>query len=188
MTTKIIEGVAMRVHTKVFTKKDGSEGQAYSMLVNTGSEEEWFNFGFSKPAVTSGTQVRFNLVQKGQYWNADSGSIEVVKTAEAAAPAVMKKAVANVDARQRSIVIQTAYKVAPEIILGALEHQLITLPTKKADKFDAYLSLIEETALHLASVFIDPPADFKAPKVDAENVSETAASENEQTPDGYGIV
>lgn len=183
MSTRVVEGVVQRVTTKVFTKNDGSQGERYSMLVNTGQGEDWFNFGFKKPTVANGSQVRFTLTQRGQYWNGDSDSIEVIKTSQAATPAVMKKAVASADNRQRSIVVQTAYKVAPEIIKGALEHQLITLPAKKADKFDAYMSLIDETAMRLAQTFIDPPEDFSATGLEAEDVSDEYDEDME-----YGVV
>jgi len=186
MTTKIIEGVVVKDNTKTFTKKDGSTGQRFALLVNTGNGEEWFNFGFVKPTAPVGALVKFNMTQNGQYWNADSSSVEIVRANTQPPPAVsqaMTKAVASVDNRQRSIVIQTAYKVAPEIILGALEHGLVTLPAKKADKFDAYISMIDEVAFRLASTFIAPPEDFAAPSVVAKDVTEPQVIDDE-----YGIV
>lgn len=159
MNMKTIEGVVMRSHEKVVSTAKGPSS-VYSVLLNTGSAEEWFSFGFKKPAVTNNQQVKFTVKQNGNYWNGDPDSIETIKTGEAAAPATMKKAVASVDEKQRSIVFQSAYERAILMINGAITLDLISLPAKKAAKFDAYCELVHERALILAEMFISPPSNF----------------------------
>ena len=182
MTTRVIEGVVMHVSEKARTGPNGPY-KTYSVKMNTGEGEQWFSFGFKKPAIALNQQIKFVVTQNGDFWNADPDTVETIKTAEAAAPAVMAKAVANVDNRQRSIVFQSAYERAILLINGALVHGAVKLPAKAADKFDVYLSLIDETALELAEKFIDPPADFKAVSGDtAQDVTEPAAG------GGYAVV
>ena len=181
MTMRTIEGVVMHVSEKARTGPNGPY-KMYSVKMNTGEGDHWFSFGFKKPNLSEGQQVKFVVTQNGEYWNADPNTIETVKTAEAAAPAVMAKAVANVDNRQRSIVLQSAYERAILLINGALVNGAVTLPAKKADKFDVYKSLINDTALELAEFFIDPPADFAGAPEKVKDVSAPTAG------DGYAVV
>jgi hypothetical protein len=182
-----IEGVLMRWYEKTV---NGARGPsiAYNGLVNTGQGEEWFSFGFKKPAITEGQQVKFVVVQKGNFWNVDVDTVEVIKTEAAAAPAVMAKAVANVNNTQRSIVLQSAYERSILLINGALTHGAIKLPTKVADKFDTYCTLVEETAFHLAELFINPPSDFTATGSDAPAMDVSEGEPPVATAEGYNVV
>lgn len=173
MTERTIEGVVMRSHEKTITTVKGPT-QVYSLLMNTSNGEEWYSFGFSKPTAVINQHVKFTVTQNGQYWNADNKTLEVLPDVEIAAPQVVAKAVAQVDNRQRSIVYQSAYERAIMIIDGAITHGAISLPTKKADKFDAYRELIHNTALELAAIFIAPPADFIEAEVQAVDVTQVA--------------
>jgi hypothetical protein len=181
-----IEGVVERTNERSVNTARG-QATAYSALLQTGDGEEWFSFGFKRPTIEAGQQVTFVAKSRtfkmrdggtGTSWDADPNTLEVVKSTppkaagRKASGGNMKSAVAAADSRQRSIVLQTAYKIAPLIVCGALEQSLVTLPTKKADKFDAYLEMIDETAMRLAAAFIDPPAVFAVEDEDeAEDVS-----------------
>jgi len=175
-----VEGVALRLNEKQVNTKNGIM-TTYSVLMQEGNDENWYGFAFKKPPIVPNQQVKFIanprswVNQEGMeqtFWDGDGNSITTIKTADAAAPAVMKKAVKNVDNRQRSIVLQTAFKIAPSMVGYAIDNNFVTMPTKKADKFDAYKELVVDTALELAARFIDPPLDFtKEEQEVAVNVS-----------------
>ena len=186
MTSKVIEGVVVRAHEKQINTKNGQKA-VFSLLINTGNKEEWFSFSFDKPAASENQQVKFVVTQNGQYWNADAKTVEVIKTVEASAPAVMAKAVRSVDNTQRSIVFQSAYERAILLINGALLNGAVKLPAKVGDKFDTYKALIDETALELAEKFIAPPADFKEAPVEAVDVTQVPPGPAEGE-DEYAVV
>ena len=174
MTNKTVEGVVMVATEKQVNTARGPS-TVYSAKVNEGTGEAWYNFGFKNPNLTQNQQVKFvastRVYTNAQgvevtTWEGDSNTVQAVKTAEAAAPAVMAKAVVSVDNRQRSIVLQSAYQRAIMIATAAVENDLLTLGTKKADKFDVFCALIDDLALGLAEKFIDPPASFVAPAED----------------------
>lgn len=76
----------------------------------------------------------------------------------------------NNDARQSSIVMQSSFKTATELVGHLLANDCIVLPAKKADRYDAMLAIVDETALGIYNKCLDPTdflaADDPAPSED----------------------
>ena len=168
MTMKSVEGIVMVANEKQVNTARGP-ATVYSAKINEGNGENWYNFGFKSPNLTQNQQVKFTANARTYTnaqgidvttWDGDPGSVQTVKTQEAAAPAVMAKAVVSVDNRQRSIVYQSAYERAILLVTGAVANDALPLPAKKGDRFDVFRGLIDEIALELAEKFISPPANF----------------------------
>ena len=188
MTIKVVEGVVMRANEKQVNTARGP-ATVFSALINEGTGESWYNFGFKSPNLSQNQVVKFTANARTYTnaqgvdvvtWDGDSATVQTVKTAEAAAPAVMAKAVVSVDNRQRSIVYQSAYERAILLVSGAVANDALPLPTKKGDRFDVYRGLVEEIALELAEKFINPPVNFV--------VNDPVAEEVTSSTDEYAVV
>lgn len=194
--TQEVEGVVARVQERQVTTQRGP-ATAYSIALNRGgSSDEWFGFKFKNPNLSQGQQVKFTAEartftnREGQEvvsWDAVPGTVQVARTTGTTAPKTNVAAAAkNVDNRQRSIVLQSAYERAILLINGALENEAIKLPAKVALKFDTYKMLVRDTAMELAELFIDPPEQFVSDEdvVSAGDVTVTEA-EADSIDDGY---
>jgi len=169
MSLREVEGVVGIVKERTVNTKRGPSS-AFDMSVHTESGEEWFGCGFKNPGVSQGQAVKF-VAKDRTYttaagvqqtsWDMDAGSLKVSRNApaESSSPRVVAAA-QNVDSRQRSIIYQSAYERAINLVNGALANGAITLPAKAALKFDVYKSVIHETALELAEMFVSPPTPF----------------------------
>lgn len=152
-----VTGVVERAHT--------NERGISSILVNG----TWYGTYKTPHSDKEGSTVEFEASQNGKYWNAK----DVVVVAAAAAPASGGGGTTmSGDARQQSIVLQSSYKTAGEVLCGILAAGAVSLPTKKGDQYDAVLGLLDEIALRLyrncinASEFVEgdeapgPSADY----------------------------
>lgn len=140
-----IQGVIERAHT--------NERGISSILVNG----TWYGTYKDSYKHLENTPVQFQAEQKGQYWNAKN--VAPAELPKSAAPSA-GGAPANIsgDARQRSIVLQSSYKTAADVLGHVLTAGAVTLPKTKADQYDAILGLLDNIALRLFGNCIDPEA------------------------------
>lgn len=133
--TKVVTGVV----EKAWKKDNG--------LCSIKVGEEWFSTFRDHYADLEGKTVEVTLVKKGQYWNVKGKPKVVAMTA-----AVAKQAGAssqNYDDKQNSIVLQSSYKTAADVLDTILTNGLVSVPNKKADQFDFVLGLLDEVALRI---------------------------------------
>jgi len=149
-----VTGVVERINSRMVSTRYG-EKEAWSVNVNG----EWYSAGFNRPPCREGSQVRFDVVQKGKYFNVE-GDIEVVKEQSTTAPAASSGgggAPVSMDNRNKSITLQSAFKVAPEIVNGMIAADILTFAkNKKEASQDAYFEYVKMTAYQLQEMFLDP--------------------------------
>ena len=145
-----IEGVVQKV-----SSRPAGRGTAYSIQV----EGSYYGCGFQPPACSEGDYVSFQIEQNNRgYWNV-SGNIEVKSGGN---PAPQKQASAKGPqtgnsrdqywqekeqrdiANQKIIQYQSSRNAAIELVRTAVENDALSLGTKKADKFDILVSIVDE--------------------------------------------
>lgn len=137
-----IEGVIERVNKR-------------GAAVNVCIDGVWYGLGFEEvPPVSEGDTIKFNAVAKGKYMNAEKDSVEVVAKGEAK-PATSSRSGGssredyweNKEKRdvqvQAEIRWQASRNSATEVLKVAFEQDALSLPTKKADKYDALLVYLD---------------------------------------------
>jgi hypothetical protein len=132
---------------KAYRNKQGF----YSILIN----DVWYGTGKSDYTELEGNMVEFNTVQKGNFVNVTG---DVLPLAEQAAPANTGAPAAPVmgaDTRQQSIVLQSSYKTAGELVAGLIAADKLPLGAKK-DAFDLASGFLDEMARHIYDNCIDP--------------------------------
>lgn len=114
----------------------------YSLIVNG----ERYGCGSKEPRCKAGDTVSFDVVQKGQYLNADMKSL----TIEAgAARAFTKSASAPADTRQETISKQAALNTAIAFVKLVADSDALPGPTAKMsvqDKYDIIEALVDRKA------------------------------------------
>lgn len=118
--------------------------------------ETWYGTFKDNYAELEGNNVTFEAEQKGKFWNV-KGPIAVDESKQSASSSPNAASVPAGD-RQQSIVLQSSYKTAAEVLGDMLAAEMLTIPAKKADKYDAYLGLLDELATHIYRNCIDPVA------------------------------
>lgn len=135
--------------------------------------DDFFRCGTNDPNVKKGDMITFKYDIDPKWGNqVDVKSVEVVDKApeQKAAPAAKKNAgtavgrddywankeAADVD-RQKIISLQAATNIATNIVTAALQADVLPLPTKKAEKFDALLAMVEQVADDLVVRYVNAP-------------------------------
>lgn len=139
--------------TGVLEKAYRNDRGFYSVLVNG----TWYGTYKDNYAELEGNNVSFEGEQKGKFWNV-KGPIELLSAPAQAAAAGPNSATVPVGDRQQSIVLQSSYKTAAEVLGDMIAADLVAMPTKKADKYDAYLGLLDDLATRIYRNCIDPVA------------------------------
>lgn len=122
-------------------------------------------------------EVEFETVTKGDrtYNNAVKDGVNVVAGAPVPVASTGVPAMSG-DARQVSIVRQSSFKAAIEIVMPLVTAALIVTSTKKADVLDIVIGLVEETAAHIyvdvmeGGPFLDEEDDQAPPSSDFDPV------------------
>ena len=152
------KGVVTKVHEKTKTAAGKSmRSPAYSILLD---DSDWYNFGFDKPACGEGDVISFNYTE-GQWGN--EGEVGTVNILDDSTPEG-KSASAKSNNVQESIVYQSSLKIAAEVVSIALTHEALSLPTKKADRFDFVMDVVEETARSIAVRALNPELTATVPE------------------------
>lgn len=136
-----------------------NKGGFWSISVN----ETWYGTGKTDHSNLEGQEVEFEASKnKRGYFDVD-GKIVVVSTPEPAAKGTTPRSSGS---KESSIVLQSSYKTAGEVVAAAIAAGAVPLPTKKADQLDAILGYVDEAAYHIFTNCIDP-TDFLASRAPA---------------------
>lgn len=125
---------------KIATKQGMGKRGPYTMY-NVEIDGTWYGHGFDKPNASEGTYVEFDVVQKGQYKNAENIRAAVSKPSNAASPAQTS---IPVNSRDVSIQYQSSRKDAIQMLDVLIKNGLVSLPAKKAEQYDAAMALLDE--------------------------------------------
>lgn len=135
------QGYVQKMSTKQGVGRNGP-WTMYSINV----DGEWYSCGFKPPQCQEGDYVSFNVVQKGQYKNAENVAAIPQQSAPSnsgGAPAAQSGSL-PVNKKDVSIHYQSCRKDAIQTLSVLLQHEAVKLPAKQADKYDAALALITE--------------------------------------------
>lgn len=162
----VATGVLKRINAKHGTNARG-EWTAYSICVGPAANNDndtWYRLGFEKPKVNEGSVVKFDYEEDARGNKKVVGDILVDKTAtEAVAKQTSKPRGGggggyNDPERQASIIRQSATKDGISIVNMMLEHGVVEIPKKKADRFDFVLELVTNVADGLVPTYTTPPS------------------------------
>lgn len=161
-----IKGTVERINSITRQTRFGDK-PAYSVQVNG----KWYGHGFQRPAAREGSVVQFTANQNERgYWDIE-GEIEVLK-AEQPAPSGggSTGGAAALSNRDKSITLQTAYKVAPMIVDTMIRAEVLTFPkTKKDASQEVIMDMTKRIAYELQAQFLEPD---KHNPLDEEQVEE----------------
>tara|TARA_R110000772_G_scaffold175148_1_gene287003 strand:- start:347 stop:835 length:489 start_codon:yes stop_codon:yes gene_type:complete len=131
----------MQGYVNSITSKSGQGARGPWTLFSIEIDGQKFGAGFDKPNVPEGSYVEFDVVQKGQYKNAEN-----IRISTATPPVVTSgsQAGAPVNKRDCSIQYQSSRKDAIQMLGVLLTAEAIKLPAKQADKYDAAMAIVEE--------------------------------------------
>ena len=153
MATQQVKGNLERINS-IMRKTKFGEKPAYSVQVNG----EWYGNGFQRPGAREGSVVQFTAAQNARgYWDID-GEIEVLKAEQPASSGSSNTGgTAALSNRDKSITLQTAYKVAPMIVDTMVKAEVLSFPkTKKEASQDAIMELTQRIAYELQAQFLEP--------------------------------
>ena len=136
-------GMIEKVSSATRNTRYGSK-EVFSIQV----DGDWYGCGFDPlPAgAVEGATVSFSTAVNGKYTNADCKTMQVVSGPSAAPSAGSGTSPkgGHDDPRQRVIVYQSARNAAIDAIALMQQLEVVSLPAKKADKYDAFFALLNE--------------------------------------------
>ena len=152
---------------KITERTIGNGGTAYSALING----DWLGLGFDAPVFREGDNISFDVVMKGKYKNLVNAVVEAGTAA--AQQAVSSGPAPLFNARDISIAYQSARRDAITAVDNLVAAEAVKLPTKQADKMDAYVALVAALTEQLFGAHqsfceagglsnVDPDADYDA--------------------------
>lgn len=118
----------------------------YSINVN----DTWYGTGRTDCSAMEKQMVEFDAEQNGKYWNAKN-----VVPASAPASGGADAPAQSADARQKSIVLQSSYKVGAALLAGLIAGDKVGLGAKSA-AFDNAKGLLDELTLHIYHNCMEP--------------------------------
>ena len=150
-----VKGTLDRINSIMRKTKFGDK-PAYSVQV----DGDWYGHGFQRPSAREGSVVQFTANQNSRgYWDIE-GEIEVLKAEQPAAPGGggnTSGGTAALSNRDKSITLQTAYKVAPMIVDTMIKAEVLSFPkTKKEASQDAIMEVTQRIAYELQAQFLEP--------------------------------
>ena len=125
---------------------------------------EYFGAVKYEPKFNEGDEVAFDYTENGKYKNMTFGTVKVLESASSAnaaanasAPATGGNNKVDWDGKDKRITFLACRKDALEVLKVAVSQDALTLPTKKADKLEAIILLVDELANRLYSGVYDEP-------------------------------
>lgn len=166
-----VRGVVKAIKEKEgVSKKTGKPYKVFSIAVDHGDGSlTWYGCGFDRPDVREESVVTFEAGKNNAgYDTADVSTLEVDKAASGAQGQSQSNAAPSQAQnfggdRQKSIITQTAFKIAAEVGHTLVEHKLMPLPPasskeKKETAMEAYLQTVDQLAARYLGYFSDPAA------------------------------
>jgi hypothetical protein len=122
--------------------KQHPTNQLYSFKVG----DMWVGAGKYEPKFAQGDEIKFGYSQKGQYFNLDFGTVEVLeKGKEASAPAAGSQPASKAvdwDKKDKRITYLASRNSALALFSAAVASDSLVLPTKKADRMDVLQEMV----------------------------------------------
>jgi len=138
------------VKTGILEQASERNGGFWSILV----DGTWYGTWKDDHSALIGKAIIFDAVLKdGKYWNASKVRVDPNAPAQAA-PAASGGGNYQ-DNRQYSIVLQSSYKTAAEIVCALVSADKLTMGAKK-DALDITLGLVDEVAVRIYRKCINP--------------------------------
>jgi hypothetical protein len=155
-----LQGVVQKINIKPYDGKS-----LYSFFLK--GQDGMFSLGERTPSFKEGDSIQFETVQKGRYVNAinvapwdGQGAVTAppvahttrklfgggVPSKSSEEKAYWAKRDANQEITQRKIEIQAARNAAIETAKFLTEKEFVKTPTKQADKYDAFMALVNQIA------------------------------------------
>jgi hypothetical protein len=132
----------------------------YGILV----ADTWFGGGKYAPKFSEGDTIQFNWKANGNFKNID-GSVEVLeKGAGSTVPSGVASSggkATNWDLKDKRITMLACRKDAISLVNIIAEKDALTLPTKKADRMEAILLLVDELTEGLYSKIYSTPYEVE---------------------------
>lgn len=136
-----------------FVKKNDSG--YYSLLV----DETWYGAGKSAPQCKKDDVISFIYTMNGKYSNIDPASIKVEESTVSQGKSVASAAGGNKNdywenrfafdvEKEKAYRFRAHRATAVNVAELMIEQGIVSLPTKKADQYDAVLALIDELTTH----------------------------------------
>jgi len=151
-------GTVVRVDERTGTSHRGP-WTMYTLVLNSSNGETKIGVGFTAPRASPGQVVSISADTNSKgYLDGDLNTLKVLSAA--AAPATTSAgqtphdpgAPSPVDQRQKSIVSQSSYKTAADVLAIAITSGAIKLPSAKtanSGQLDVLLSALDEIAQHV---------------------------------------
>jgi hypothetical protein len=136
----------------------------FSLCMGSAAEDGsdlWVSFGRSRPNCEENDVVEFDAEKDGKYWQGKAGDVK--KVAQGSPTAVAGKGGYNNPDRQKSIVAQSAYKMAMDFVGMALASESLSLGAKAAKapaKWEVLNAAVAEKAKELYFIALDPDSFF----------------------------
>lgn len=111
-------------------------------------DDTWYSTYKDDYTNLEGQQVEFEVTKKGNYWNV-AGKVKAVAGAPKAQAAPAASGGYDPNERQASIVLQSSYKTAAEMLSIAAANDALQLGSKKAEKLDILMGVLDELAVRI---------------------------------------
>lgn len=163
----------MQGYIEKISQKSGNGANGPWTMYSIQVGGNWYSCGFKPVPAKEGDYVNFDVVQKGKYTNATN-------VAPVAAPAASSgggnnsSSPAPVNTRDISISFQHCQKEAHRILDVFLRNDVVKLPAKQADKYDAAMGLLYEIS---ASLYVQLAGVIENGGVSAEDLVEPPMGE-----------
>ena len=122
---------------------------------------EYFGAGKYAPKFNEGDEVSFEYTENGKYKNLSFGTVKVLeeaaKVAQAGGGTTNMSKGTDWDMKDKRITFLACRKDAIELIKIAASQDALTLPTKKADKLESIMKLVDVMADELYLGVYDSP-------------------------------
>ena len=137
-------------------KVNKNKGGFYALLI----ADTWYGCGKSEPAAKEGDTVQFSYEMNGKFKNV-KGDVEILSAgaapANTSAAAVGTGKATNWDLKDKRITYLACRKDAIAIIQAMVDTTSLPLPTKKDERYEAILALVDElTSGFYSKVYSSP--------------------------------
>lgn len=148
-----------------------------------GSDGVVYGCGFNKPDVVKGDLVEFEVVMNGNFSNIKKGTLKKVQNNQSTnANTSGGGGYGFSQERQDSIIYQSCLKTAVDLSTWMVEQGVVSLPSKKSEKYGAMVALVQEMTNEFAWAAKNPK--IVDPELAAMGLAGEDEGENESANEG----
>lgn len=109
--------------------------------------ETWYGAGKYEPKFDKGDEIKFGHTQNGKYFNLEFGTVEVVEKGKGTTENIPQgsSGATDWDKKDRRITYLACRNSSLALVSAAVASDSVSLPTKKADRFDVLKELVQDT-------------------------------------------